>query len=60
MAIIFCSWEADKVIEYIKSENLKQRSYEGQEPMHNETFNGMLRDIAAKVKAGELKDGNEP
>jgi len=57
VGILYLGWKPDEVIEYIKEENLSQRSYAGQDPMHNTAFNQLLCELVPKVVKPDVCSG---
>jgi len=42
-AVLCNQWPAGEALEYVKMQNLSQRHYNGQNPMSNEVFNGIIQ-----------------
>mmetsp|Transcript_33599 Transcript_33599/g.96397 ORF Transcript_33599/g.96397 Transcript_33599/m.96397 type:complete len:237 (-) Transcript_33599:136-846(-) len=54
-AVLYLGWDANKAIAYMRRRNKADRRYEGQFPMSNKCFNGIMRSLA--LERGHAKDG---
>jgi len=44
-AVLCRGWTAERAIEYMRKQNLADRSYDSQYPMHNDVFNSLLEEF---------------